>query len=64
MESTRQWFFTFFALIASVTELIVTPFVQVPMCYHMLSTLERNEAPGLLEEVHRFSLEPSPTAKG
>lgn len=59
-----QWFFTFFALIASVTELIVTPFVQVPMCYHMLSTLERNEAPGLLEEVHRFSLEPTPTAKG
>lgn len=59
-----QWFFTLFALIASVTELIATPFVQVPMCYHMLSTLERREAPGLLEEIGRFDLGTTTAPKG
>ncbi len=52
-----QWFFTLFALIGNIGALMVMPFVQVPMCYHMLSTLEKKEAPGLLEEVQGFNID-------
>lgn len=52
-----QWFFTLFALIGNVSALLLMPFVQVPMCYHMLSTLEKKEAPGLLQEVQGFTIE-------
>lgn len=52
-----RWFFTLFALIGNVSSLLLMPFVQVPMCFHMLSTLEKKEAPGLLAEVERFNLD-------
>ena len=52
-----RWFFTLFALIGNVSALLLMPFVQVPMCFHMLSTLEKKEAPGLLSEVERFNID-------
>ena len=52
-----QWFFTLFSLIGSVGTLLLMPFVQVPMCFHMLSTLEKKESPGLLDEVERFTID-------
>lgn len=52
-----RWFFTLFALIGNVSALLLMPFVQVPMCFHMLSTLEKKEAPGLLAEVERFNID-------
>jgi|GEM_PF-1636750 len=52
-----QWFFTLFALIGNVSALLLMPFVQVPMCYHVLSTLEQKEAPGLLHEVESFTID-------
>ncbi len=52
-----RWFFTLFALIGNISALLLMPFVQVPMCFHMLSSLEKKEAPGLLTEVERFNLD-------
>lgn len=52
-----RWFFTLFALIGNISALLLMPFVQVPMCFHMLSSLEKKEAPGLLAEVERFNLD-------
>jgi hypothetical protein len=52
-----KWFFTLFSLIGNASALLIAPFVQVPMCFHQLSTLEKKEAPGLLEEVERFTLD-------
>lgn len=52
-----QWFFTLFALIGNVSALLLMPFVLVPMCYHVLSTLEKKEAPGLLREVEEFTID-------
>jgi hypothetical protein len=53
-----QWFITLFSLFGNLTALLLLPFVQVPMCFHMLSTLEKKEAPGLLVEVQAFTLDP------
>ncbi len=52
-----QWFFTFFALIGEVSALLLMPFLQVPMCFQMLSVTEIKEAPGLMTEVQRFTLD-------
>lgn len=49
-------FFTLVTLISSVAYLLLMPFLQVPMALHMLSVLERKEAPGLMDKVRRFRL--------
>jgi len=56
--SRLQWFITLISLLGNLTALLLLPFVQVPMCFHMLSTLEYKEAPGLMEEVSAFTLDP------
>ncbi len=56
--SRLQWFITLISLLSNLTALMLLPFIQVPMCFHMLSTLEHKEAPGLLEEVSAFTLDP------
>lgn len=52
-----QWFFTLFSLIANAGALLLLPFTQVPMCFHMLSTLEKKEAPGLMAEIDGFTID-------
>ena len=56
-SSTRfRLFMTLLSLVSNTTYLIIAPFVQVPMAFHMLATTEAKESPGLLEEVRRLDL--------
>ncbi|HEX2617499.1 MAG TPA: hypothetical protein VHL57_08145, partial [Flavobacteriales bacterium] len=50
-------FMTLVSLITSATAVLMMPFIQVPMSLHMLSTVEKKEAPGLLDEVRQYNMD-------
>jgi hypothetical protein len=48
---------TLISLVGSSVYMLMLPFLQVPICFHVLSTTELKEAPGLMQEVNAFKLD-------